>query len=230
MRLRDGTSRKYALANCNPSWKPYSRTLNRSCFVTTFASLVRAILAHTGWTQTQLAQRIGTTQGTVSRWASARQIPDSAQEKALMALANELMLVETTSERPMVPLVGYVGAGGDIAFIDDHALGGGLDHVESPPGGRADVVAVQVRGDSMYPVHTDGDILYYRDKREGEHIADLIGLEVIARLADGRTYIKRLARGGHPGLWTLKSWNAPDMEDVVLEWAAFAEWKRSARR
>lgn len=197
-----------------------------------FAPLVRAILARTGWTQTQLAERVGATQGTISRWASARQVPDSAQEKALMSLASELSLIEEDAPAPsqMVPLVGYVGAGGDVAFIDDHAPGGGLDHVEAPPGGRAGVIAVQVRGDSMYPVHGDGDVIYYREPRQGDSIGDLIGLEVIARVADGRTFIKRLARGRHPGLWTLKSWNAPDMEDVVLEWAAFAEWKRSARR
>lgn len=201
-------------------------------FMSSYAPLVRAILARTGWTQTTLAERVGASQGTVSRWASGRQIPDSNQEKALLSLAADLALIEEDTPAPtaMVPLVGYVGAGGDVAFIDDHAKGGGLDHVEAPPGGRIGTIAVQVRGDSMYPVHGDGDVIYYREPREGDGINDLIGLEVIARVADGRTFIKRLARGSRPGLWTLKSWNAPDMEDVVLEWAAFAEWKRSARR
>ena len=50
-----------------------------------------------------------------------------------------------------VPLKGYIGAGGMVFPIDDHAIGEGLDRVEAPPEMGPNTVAVKVRGDSMQP-------------------------------------------------------------------------------
>lgn len=129
------------------------------------------------------------------------------------------------STRPSsVQLVGYVGAGAEIFGIDDHAMGAGLDEIELPSSAPPNSVAVRVRGDSMMPVYRDGDLIIYNQQLQGEHIVELIGKEAIVRLADGRTFIKTIAKGSNPGTWTLWSYNAAPMTDALVEWAARVRW------
>ena len=53
----------------------------------------------------------------------------------------------------MIPVLGIVGAGGEVRPIDDHAQGAALEEVECPPGSSAfHVVALRINGDSMHPV------------------------------------------------------------------------------
>jgi phage repressor protein C with HTH and peptisase S24 domain len=116
-----------------------------------------------------------------------------------------------------IAVVGYVGAGAEIHPIDDFEKGGGLDEIELdfpvPPG----TTAVIVRGESMMPVFEDGDCIgYYRD---GSPPAELIGKTCVVKLMDGRTFIKKIRRGSTPGLFTLVSSNASDIEDVAIDWA-----------
>lgn len=128
------------------------------------------------------------------------------------------------------PLVGHVGAGAEIFAIDDHAMGAALEEVEAPPNIDRDVVAVQVRGDSMYPVYWDGDLLFYG--RSGDLIdTRCLNRECVVRLVDGRTLLKVLRRGTHPGFYRLESYNAPPMEQVAVDWAAVVAWvDKRARR
>lgn len=44
---------------------------------------IRKILKTTGWTQAQLAKRVGVNQSTVSRWLAGDQIPDPRQQEIL---------------------------------------------------------------------------------------------------------------------------------------------------
>lgn len=117
------------------------------------------------------------------------------------------------------PLVGIVGAGAEIYPIDDFEKGGGLDEVEAPFSDAGSLVAVEVRGDSMWPAYHEGDFIFYRDRHDAD-LEGLVGRECIVRLADGRTFIKTIERGSNPGFWTLISYNAPPLRDVVVEWAA----------
>lgn len=125
-----------------------------------------------------------------------------------------------------VGVIGYVGAGTEVYFVDDHALGAALDEVEVPADVAESAVAVKVRGDSMFPVYHDGDVIVYDRVYEGKAIRDVVGLECVVRVADGRTFIKRIERGSTPGAWTLFSHNAATMPDMVLEWAAPVSWVR----
>ena len=120
--------------------------------------------------------------------------------------------------RQTVPLVGYVGAGGSIMPVDDHAQGAGIEEVEAPPDLDQAVVAVQVRGDSMYPAFHAGDIIYY-----GEHVPPdtIAGKDCVVQFADGRMMVKTLHRAGDA--YTFSSYNAPPIL-APFNWVAPVLW------
>lgn len=126
-------------------------------------------------------------------------------------------------QKPLVPVVGHVGAGQEINLVDDHAKGAALDYVEAPPESSPSMVAVSVRGDSMYPVYFEDDLLYYDRHVEPE---TLIGRRCVVKTQDGRILIKTLRRGSAPGLYTLESTNAAPIEDIALEWVAPIAWTK----
>lgn len=120
-----------------------------------------------------------------------------------------------------VPLVGFVGAGAEVFSIDD---GGSLDEIEPPPGIGPHAVAVQVRGDSMYPRYMEGDTLIY-DAHVPLEKAD--GQECVVALRDGRRFVK-IVRVTNSSV-QLESFNAPPIRDQDVEWAGPILWvKRGA--
>ncbi|MBS7535084.1 helix-turn-helix domain-containing protein [Ancylobacter sonchi] len=121
-------------------------------------------------------------------------------------------------KRNTVMVLGYVGAGAEVFSIDDLSKGDGLEEVELDFPVPYGSIALVVRGDSQYPIFEDGDLIGYH--RHSEDPAQLVGRMCIVRLLDGRTFLKRLRKGAQPGLFTLVSANAPDIEDVPVEWAA----------
>lgn len=148
--------------------------------------------------------------------------------KRLNCSAAWLLTGEGPDEGPSaIPLVGYVGAGHQIHPMDDFALGAGLDIVDSPPtyGEPAPAVAVEVRGDSMFPVYREGDQIYYSRERDFQ-IEEMINRESVVQLADGRTLLKTIRRGPTPGRYSLDSYNASPIEDVEIRWAAPIIWIR----
>lgn len=125
----------------------------------------------------------------------------------------------------LVPLVGYVGAGAEVFFVDDHAQGAGLEYIEAPSELAGTAVAVQVRGNSMYPAYKDGDIIFYDE--HADDLTALIGRECVVRLRTGETFVKLLSHSSHAG-WTLLSHNAPPLVDISIEWAAPVAWVKKA--
>lgn len=114
-----------------------------------------------------------------------------------------------------VPLVGQIGAGGRIAYQSD------VEHYEMvarPPNAVGNVIAYEVLGDSMLPKYEAGDVIYI-DQDGVESPSRHVGEYCAVRLADGGTYLKVLATGRDNGLYTLRSLNAADIEDVEVEWA-----------
>lgn len=117
-------------------------------------------------------------------------------------------------QSPRVPIVGYIGAGGEVIFEqfdDDEA-------VLRPPGIGGTLEALMVRGSSMLPKYRDGDVIYIQRGHDGI-LPDYIGEDCAVRLATGETYIKQIVRGNEPGRFTLLSLNADPIENVVIEWA-----------
>jgi DNA-binding XRE family transcriptional regulator len=121
-----------------------------------------------------------------------------------------------------VPLKGYIGAGGLIMPVDDHAGGAGLEQVDAPPEMGPDTVAVQVRGTSQWPAYGDGDLIYYDTHHESPMLA--VGSMSIVMLKTGEMMLKMVQLSRKNGHFTLISINAPPIEDVELEWAAPVRW------
>jgi phage repressor protein C with HTH and peptisase S24 domain len=174
--------------------------------------------------QTQLGELMGVKQSTISRWEGGIDEPEHDHVRALADLfkctTDYLLGTDTLNASPrVIPVVGYVGAGGINIPFDDYAHGDGMDEVEAPPGLNDAAIAVRVSGDSMYPAYENGDIIFY--VRNGVDIdeSECIGKQCIIKVTEGPIYIKRLSRGSAPGLYHLESHNAPPMHDVTIDWA-----------
>lgn len=123
----------------------------------------------------------------------------------------------STAERK-VRLAGFVGAGQEVYQFDEDGAG----WVDAPPGDNGTVTeAVEVRGDSMLPLYRDGALLYYSRQLPPD---EMVGEMCVVRLEDERMLVKYVRRGSERGLFTLVSLNAPDIEDVALQWAAPIDW------
>jgi transcriptional regulator with XRE-family HTH domain len=178
-------------------------------------------------TQIQLADRLGLRQNQISQMGRGeRKI--SATEAIQIA---RILKVQLPGEETGLRVMGYVGAGAEVIPIDD---GDPLAVVEVDfPVPRGSVAAI-IRGDSMYPIFEDGDLVAYGGEPMPPERA--IGATCVVQITDGRMLIKKVQRGTRMGLYTLTSANAPDIEDVTLEWArAFVlrisrdYWRRAKR-
>jgi phage repressor protein C with HTH and peptisase S24 domain len=115
-----------------------------------------------------------------------------------------------------VPIVGYVGAGAMVEEDFEQVPEGGLEEIEVPFPLPADMVAFEVRGDSMLPMYDPGAVLIvYKDQRKPLH--DYYGRRVIVRTDDGRRYVKTIIKGDGD-LVSLLSWNASTIENVAVTW------------
>lgn len=125
-----------------------------------------------------------------------------------------------------VDIVGRVGAGGNVIYSEAP-----LGAAARPPGVSGAVEALEVEGTSMLPRYSSGDIVYIAREHDGVDPED-VGDYCAVRLLSGETYVKQLALGSKPGLFTLRSLNAEDIIDVELEWATpiIFVMPRSARR
>lgn len=161
-----------------------------------------------GLTQVQLAEQAGCKQADVYRIESG----EVSHSKYLASILKILHLSEDT--KTTIPVVGYIGAGAEVLAIDDHTKGDGLDQIEAPPG-MLNGIALIVRGDSMEPKYSEGEVIYI--EKTLYSLDTLIGEICYIQLSDGRCYLKRLQHGSRPGTFTLISYNAPAILDVVVE-------------
>lgn len=173
-------------------------------------------------TQKLLADAVGVSQTNVAEWETHQHEPRrgliSKLSKALAVPHGWLEYGETMAViRPR--LVGYVGAGAEIVPFDDHEKGAGMDDLDPPASKVAKCVAVQIRGDSMYPQLEDGWRLYYAG--DATRVAeDCVGRLCIVKVHDGPTLVKKVWNTAKRGIYRLESFNAPPRDDVRLDWAA----------
>ncbi|MFU0504161.1 LexA family transcriptional regulator [Pseudaminobacter sp. NGMCC 1.201702] len=161
-------------------------------------------------TQADLGDAIGLSQDKISKIIRGKR-DLSAGEAAEIA---KYLGVPMPGENFTLDVIGYIGAGAEVRPIND---GEPLQQIEVDfPVPQGSVAAI-VRGDSMFPIFEDGDLVAYG----GEPLAPekAIGSTCVVQLSDGRMLIKRVRRGTQEGLYTLTSSNAPDIEDVPLDWA-----------
>lgn len=110
---------------------------------------------------------------------------------------------------------------------------------DCPPGfSSSDITAVRISGDAMLPVFHDGWIIYYstvygnnEGKPEGWHVpynrpvtgeafSEVLGKPCVVKLADGRLFLRTLKQGSRSGYYNLVSYNAPEIHDAEIAWAA----------
>jgi phage repressor protein C with HTH and peptisase S24 domain len=136
-----------------------------------------------------------------------------------------LMFGEGTPEGEVtVPLIGEIGGGQEVSLFP-----GSEEHYEPASALIAshDAVAFRVRGNSMYPLAHDGDLIFIGPPRRGRDMARLIGKECGVLLEDGRRFFKVLERGSRDGLYDLHSYNAEPLRGVEVHSAgAFQGLKR----
>lgn len=121
-----------------------------------------------------------------------------------------------------IAIAGKVGAGAQVPVFDAYPKGGG-PQVECPPGlSPHGIVAVEVEGDSMEPVYSDGDLLFYSRNGHDSVPSDIVGHRCVCEDEDGMGWVKQVKTGDEPGLFHLISLNpgANNIWNVRLKWAA----------
>lgn len=180
--------------------------------------IIRAMLRLDGMNQGKLADRLGVSQPTVSRWQSGAHLPDFQQAQRLQQAAIEMGLLSKAkhelSSTVTVEIRGLVGLGEGIEWLsDDH------DHafelVELPFPVPEGCVALEARGDSMSPRVKSGEVVVVRFNSLNPR--EMIGQEVVVKVKDGPWMLKTLRRGYEPDRFNLESFNAPLRENVELE-------------
>jgi len=184
--------------------------------MTSIEQKLRAIMRATGWKQARLAEELGVTQATVSRWFSGSE-PEGQRRDAINDLYDK-----TLDHAPkemggsVVPLMGYIGAGSEIMPEFEQVPPEGLDQIHVPFPLPAEMIALEVRGESMLPVYKDGHVLIvYREQKRP--LTAFYGEEAAVRTSDGRRFLKTIMKGAGNTV-TLMSFNAAPIEGVVLEW------------
>lgn len=115
-----------------------------------------------------------------------------------------------------VPLMGYIGAGSEIMPEFEQIPPEGLDQIHVPFPLPDDMIALEVRGESMLPVYKDGHVLIvYREQKRP--LSAFYGEEAAVRTSEGKRFLKTIMRGSN-GSVTLTSFNAAPIENQHLEW------------
>jgi phage repressor protein C with HTH and peptisase S24 domain len=189
--------------------------MGRSVDIESIRRSLQRIMDQKGVAPTTLSLKVGNSKSLVK---DLLERTDDVRLSTLIKLADALNVsIEELLERPQVPIAGYIGAGGEIVFEPyDGAVSDSF--VLRPPGISGDLVALMVRGDSMLPKYRAGDVIYVQKSHDGV-LPEYIGEDCAVQVVDGGCYIKQLAHGTKPGLYTLRSLNAADIEDVEIEWA-----------
>jgi hypothetical protein len=171
-------------------------------------------LAKPGKTRSGLARALGKQPSAVT---------DLLQGKRQLK-ASQIPIVASYLEIAAPPVLGVTRIVGQAGATPDGAVSfasgqGDFGEAMMPPGSTKDTVAVEIVGDSMRGVASNGWLVYYDEVREPP-TSDLIGELCVVGLPDERVLIKYLHNGRGPGLFDLESVTAPIMRDVEVLWAA----------
>lgn len=136
-----------------------------------------------------------------------------------------------------ITVTGYVGTDAQIFPV----LQDGSDKLDCPPGfSPLNTTALRVKSDAMLPVFHNGWIVYYNKKTEssptgemqegwqvpynkptdGSAFSEFIDKPCVMKLADGRMYLRTLRRGSQADRYNLIGYNAAEIKDAELSWAA----------
>lgn len=194
--------------------------------MTVIANNVKTLRAKLKWSQQRLAEKVGVSQATISRWEKGLDVPEDIHIRKLARLAHVRPSDfrygnAEINEALTVPVIGYIGAGESVITIDDHPQGQGIERVSVPPGMDAEgLVALKIRGDSMRPLRPGWSVYYRRDQLGVPD--ECINQVCVVQVLGGPLLVKEVRRGYTKGKYNLLSWAAgvEPMEDQTIEWAA----------
>ncbi len=115
--------------------------------------------------------------------------------------------------RNLTAISGYVGAGQEFHYFEQDT-----GNLVSLIIGNDEVLAFEVRGESMLPAYRSGDIVFVSSFTK--RFDDVVGDECLVRLEDGRHLLKIVEPGSRKGLITLLSWNTEPIRDIQMHSAA----------
>lgn len=180
------------------------------------ATPLKVLRKRAGLTQEQLGRAAGSGRSTIVKLEKG-ELP--LTEDWAKRLAPHLgVKPEQVYAGPQVPLIGYVGAGQRVYAYDDSLYQD--ETIDRPPMTSGDLLAVEVKGDSMLPLAEEGwHIVYTAEATVDEH--EVLNKVCVVQLEeDGSMLVKRVLRGTKPYHYHLSSLNAPLIEDQKLRWAA----------
>lgn len=174
-------------------------------------------LKQLGWTQRELARRAGLDEQNVRKYAQGAidKLRGEVVNKIAKAMGVSVIWLEhgATIQQMSIPSFGYVGAG--ETFYPD----AGTKDVVSVRADDLDLFAVHVRGESGLSVYRPGEIVVC-SRSAGFSENEFLNRDCAVVLTDGRAFLKRIQRGAKIGTYTLHSYNAPPIENVMIEWCA----------
>jgi len=127
--------------------------------------------------------------------------------------------IESEDEPPedhySLPVMGFIGAGAEIEPDFEQVPPEGLEQLALPFPLPDGLIAFEVRGDSMLPFYKHGHVVIVWEQQK-KPLEAFFGDEAVVRTSTGRRFLKTIERGFN-GV-NLRSFNAPLIEDVFLEW------------
>ncbi|MBY6160011.1 phage repressor protein [Mameliella alba] len=153
---------------------------------------------------------------------SSTNADDAYRIARAFGVSYERFLSGDLTESATITIAGKVGAGAQVPVFDAYEKGDG-PQVAVPPGlPNTGIVAVEITGDSMEPVFSAGDLLFYtRNSHEGVP-TEAIGKRCVCEDDNGMGWVKLLRAGRDEGTFDLHSFNdnSATMYGVRLKWAA----------
>lgn len=194
----------------------------------TFRDAFIAAIQTTGKSMRQVARDAGVSYEQLKNLAQGKakstNVDDAVRIAASFGTTLEEFLQGQTEAAPVptISIAGKVGAGAQVPVFDAYEKGGG-PQVECPPGlSPRGIVAVEVEGDSMEPVYSAGDLLFYTRNGHDAVAFEDIGHRCVCEDENGMGWVKQVKAGDEPGLFHLISLNpgANNIWNVRLKWAA----------
>lgn len=136
-----------------------------------FSDKLKELRKKYNYTQEQLAAKLGTAKSTISMYESGHREPDFETLEAIADVFNvsigdlldgtrRLSSPGITDDIVTFPIIGEIAAGYDNIALEDW-YGDKIDIPRQYLHGRSpsDFLVLRVKGDSMYPIYHDGDVV-----------------------------------------------------------------------